>query len=422
MTRGGQRAAGRFLDPGLVVPVVLLVLVGIATVTSATVLCDGGGGWRLVIRHGVALILGLALAALLAGLPPRGLNDLSFLCYVAAIGLLLLTLIAGEVHGGARRWLELGALRLQPAEPAKLALILFLADFLARKRCDLARPSWLIGALLLVALPTALVLRQPDLGTALAFPAIGAVMLIWAGLPWMTLAVLVAPLISGLLAALQFLLREGGAGWGLLWVPFTAAGVMLLRRRQVAWVWVVLFAALQIGVAVETPRLWNSLAPYQQARVQTYLHPERDPTGAGYQVIQSQIAIGSGCWDGRGYGRGSQKALSFLPRQHTDFIYSVIGEEWGFLGALAVLLLYGTLLLRGLAVARAIRARFTSLVAIGVIALIFYHSAINIAMTLGLAPVTGLPLPFVSFGGSFLVASLAAVGLLLGAAARRNEY
>jgi rod shape determining protein RodA len=414
-------AFGQFWAPGIILPVAALTLGGALMVYSATVQCPGGLQ-GLFVRHLIAALLGGFGAVVLAWLPTRALDDLSPLFYAASLALLFLVLLVGDAHAGARRWLVLGPVRLQPSEPAKIAFVLYLAHFLARKRCNL-RGFWsLAGALLLIVLPFVLVLREPDLGTALTFPAIGLVMLLWGGLPWLTLFVLASPLVTVLLASVKFLIDAPPSPRVLLWIPFVALGVFLLRRRRVSWVLVLLFAVLQVGIALETPRLWDSLAPYQQARVSTFIYPERDPTGTGYQVIQSKIAIGSGCLSGQGFGRGSQKALSFLPRQHTDFIYSVVGEELGFLGGFCVLLLYGVLLLRATAVARETRSRFGSLVAVGVAALIFYHSAVNIAMTLGLAPVTGLPLPFLSFGGSFLVTSLAAVGLLVGVAARRREY
>jgi rod shape determining protein RodA len=409
-------------EPLLTFPVVLLLLVGVAMVCSATWLCEGGSP-GLLTRHAIAIGLGLLVSVFVAALPLRLLGEFSFPLFGLALALLLLVLFAGEVHGGARRWIAVGPLRFQPSEPAKIAFILFLADFLARKRCDLSRLGWLLGALAIIVAPFLLVLRQPDLGTALAFPVIGAVMLFWAGLAPLVLGLLASPLITAGLASLRFLVRGADQFLcGLLWIPAVALGVVLLRRRGVQWVLVALFVLVQFAVALETPRIWQGLEPYQRERVVAFLTPERDPAGAGYQVIQSKIAIGSGATLGRGFGRGSQKALSFLPRQHTDFIFSVVGEEWGFLGAAVVLTLYILLLLRGVALARLVRSRFGTLVAIGVVALIFYHVTINIAMTLGLAPVTGLPLPYLSFGGSFLVVSMAAAGLLVGVALRRREY
>lgn len=407
--------------PPLVVPVAVLLLFGLVTVYSATVLRQGGDS-GLVLRHLISVALGCGLAVLLAWLPPRAIEDVSPFFYGGSLFLLLLVLIVGSTHGGARRWLDLGPLQIQPAEPAKLAFVVFLAHFLGRKRCDLRRPATLGAALAAIAAPWLLVLREPDLGTAMAFPAVGVMMLIWAGLPWRMLALLASPLVVAILSGLRFL-SHASAGWlGLLWVPVVAGGAVWLRRRGAEWVLVGAFLLVQVGVALEVPRLWNHLEPYQRARVTAFVSPERDPAGAGYQVIQSKIAIGSGCILGRGFGKGSQKALSFLPRQHTDFIYSVVGEEFGFWGAGAVLGLFGLLLARALLGARTIRSRFGGLVAVGTAALLGYHVVVNIAMTLGVAPVTGLPLPFLSFGGSFMISCLGAIGLLLGATARRNEY
>ncbi len=398
-----------FWEMGIVVPTVLLLLIGLLTVFSATALAHAGG-IGMTLRHLLSIAIGILGAFTLAQVPPRALEDFSPLFYAVSVFLLVVVLFAGEVSGGAGRWLGVGPVRFQPSEPAKLATILFLAHYLSGKRCDLRRFVPLIGALGLLGLPWLLVLKEPDLGTALAFVAFGGAMLVWAGMTWMTLFVLVSPLIIAL-----------ASRWILVWVPFLAASVLLLRWRRVPWVLVGVFAVVLAAIAFETPRLWNHLQPYQRARLSTFLEPERDPTGAGYQVIQSKIAIGSGGITGQGYGRGSQKALSFLPRQHTDFIFSVIGEEWGFVGAVTTLGLFGVLLLRSLARARVVRSRFGSLVAVGVISLLFYHVAINIAMTVGLAPVTGLPLPFISFGGSFMVTTLAGMGLLLGMIARRRE-
>jgi rod shape determining protein RodA len=170
-----------------------------------------------------------------------------------------------------------------------------------------------------------------------------------------------------------------------------------------------------------TPRVWGSLEGYQRERILTFLAPDRDPSGAGYQIIQSKIAIGSGGIVGKGFLKGTQKALSFLPHQHTDFIFSVIGEEFGFLGVIVVLGLFMFVLMRGVGIARGARSRFGSLLAAGAVATFAYHVAVNVSMTVGLAPVTGLPLPFLSYGGSFLVVCMTLVGLLLNVAMRRNE-
>lgn len=410
----------QFWEPFIIIPVLGLTLLGVLMVYSTTISSHSAAS-GLFFRHLVALLLGVLGAAALAWTPPRILEDLSPAIFGFFVLMLGLVLVAGDSASGARRWLDIGPLRVQPSEPAKIAFVLFLAHYLAQKRCDLHRFVSLAGALACIILPTLLVLKEPDLGTALAFPIVGLAMLLWAGLPRLTLFLLASPLITAMFASMQFLLVSPPPFLPLLWIPFVVCGGIALRLRGIPWTLVAIFVFLQAGIALEAPRIWDGLEPYQQARVQTFLYPERDPSGAGYQVLQSKIAIGSGCFWGQGFGHGSQKALAFLPRQHTDFIYSVVGEELGFWGGMAVLALFTILLLRMTNIAHRIRSRFGSLAGVGLTTLLFYHAAVNIAMTLGLAPVTGLPLPFISFGGSFLVSSLAAIGLFAGVAARRRE-
>ena len=193
--------------------------------------------------------------------------------------------------------------------------------------------------------------------------------------------------------------------------------VLFRARRNV----ITLVLGVNMIVGTATPFLWNSLKPYQQQRVLTFLNPERDQAGAGYQVIQSKIAIGSGGLTGRGYLDGTQKGLAFLPQQHTDFVFSVLGEEFGFIGCLIVLFLFALLIQRGLKLAVRARSRFASILVVGICSVVAFHVIVNISMTLGLVPVTGLPLPFLSYGGTFLLVSMAQMGFLLNISLRRNE-
>jgi rod shape determining protein RodA len=193
----------------------------------------------------------------------------------------------------------------------------------------------------------------------------------------------------------------------------------LVRPRMPA---LLVLLALNGAVAVAVPRLWDQLHDYQKRRIETFLNPGHDPYGAGYQIIQSKIAIGSGGVIGKGYLRGTQKALSFLPMRHTDFIYSVVGEELGLLGALTVVILYAVIIIRGFRLARLARNGFASLVAVGVTGALFYHVMVNMLMTVGWAPVTGLPLPLLSYGGTALVVNCIQLGLLQNVALRRQEY
>ena len=260
-------------------------------------------------------------------------------------------------------------------------------------------------------MPMALVLREPDLGTSGAFPGLALVMLLWAGLPWLTLVVLVSPLLT---------LAMTGTWY--LWVAFLALVAVWFHRVRLSWFLLGLVAAVNALVFFGAPRVIQKLEPYQQARIASFLDPDADPAGAGYQVMQSKIAIGSGRAMGKGYLRGTQNILAFLPQQHTDFIYSVVGEEWGFAGSVLVLFLFGTLVLRALYIGRTCRSDFASLLASGIAGLVLYHASVNIAMTMGLFPVTGLPLPFLSYGGSFLITMMAGFGLLENIAVHRYEY
>jgi rod shape determining protein RodA len=293
---------------------------------------------------------------------------------------------------------------------AKFATLLLVARMLARPRLDIRRPAVFLPVLAVAFLPFALILAEPDLGTSLSIPASLVVMIYWIGMPLLAIILIVAPLMSMILAVKLW-----------LWIPFLLAlggGLYFLKLRRSLLIGVLLVNA---AAGALTPIVWNSLKPYQQQRVHTFLDPEEDVAGAGYQVIQSRIAIGSGGLTGRGFLKGTQKGLAFLPQQHTDFVFSVLGEEWGFLGCLAALSAFALLVTRGMHLAMKARSRFASLLVVGICSAIMFHVAVNVSMTLGLAPVTGIPLPFLSYGGTFLLATMAQMGLLFNVSIRRTE-
>jgi rod shape determining protein RodA len=236
-------------------------------------------------------------------------------------------------------------------------------------------------------------------------------MMFWAGMPLGTLLLALSPVMS---VALFFLTRSE---WPF---AFLFLGLLAWTRPRTPVLVALVLVNLAVGIAL--PHLWNGLEPYQRGRIETFLNPGQDPTGAGYQVIQSQIAIGSGGPTGRGFLEGTQKGLSFLPMKHTDFIYSVLGEELGFWGTSTVLLLFAVVCFRGLRIAQMARNAFASLVAVGVVAVFFYHMLVNILMTLGWAPVAGIPLPLLSYGGTSLVMNCVQIGLLLNVGIHRHEY
>ena len=404
------RAYRRNWDWWLLLAALVLILAGFGAIYSTTHHPDSprhGYIWR----HLGAFILGGGVFVLFLFLPLRLWEDWAWLTYGISLALLALVLVLGVNEYGARRWFRAGFFRFQPSEFAKLALIAVLARFLSGKRSDLSRLPTLSAAVGLVTAPLLLVLKEPDLGTAGAFPGLALPMLIWGGIPRIALFLLISPVVT--LALLHH--------W-VIWLFFLALSALIFWRGRLSWALLAAFLVAQTGLHFLAPVVLSRLQPYQQARITTFLHPEADPSGAGYQVLQSKIAIGSGEIVGRGFLKGTQSGLAFLPQQHTDFIFSVLGEEWGFVGSLVVLLLFGLVVLRSFHVARQCRSPFASFVLVGVGGLIFYHAVLNMAMTMGLFPVTGLPLPLVSYGGSFLLTVMAGLGQGQNAAVHRFDY
>jgi rod shape determining protein RodA len=396
------------VDMPLLLAALALVCLGLLTVYSATSIPGAHQGlWtRQLAWAGIAVIA----AWVAAGIHYRAYDALAWPLYFIAIGLLVLVLLKGSSAMGAKRWLDLGPLHFQPSELAKVATVILLARRFDHEKLDLRRFKHWFPALLIVLVPFALVAKEPDLGTSLTFPVILISMFFWAGMPVGQLLLGLSPVFN---AVLFFL--TGGLWWsaGLVAVLF---GVVRPRLTTL-----IMVALLNVGVGYALPQVWNHMHDYQKRRIATFMNPGEDPYRAGYQIIQSRIAIGSGGFRGAGYLKGTQKGLAFLPMRHTDFIFSVVGEEWGLLGTVTVVLLYALLVLRGFRLALAARSGFASLLAVGVVSALFYHIMVNILMTIGWAPVTGLPLPFISYGGTALVANGIQIGLLQNVAIRRME-
>jgi rod shape determining protein RodA len=400
------------IDRPLLVVSIVLALIGITFVYSSTASAVMEAKQGLYLKQLLWLGIGLIGAAAVAAVPYRIYEGKSaYLLYGVGLAMLLLTLFVGHVGLGAQRWLGWGSVKFQPSELAKVATVLVLATVLSDRKTDLTKVRSLVEPCLLAAIPFALVLKQPDLGTSVSFFMILLTMLFWGGLPLLYLFLLVTPLIN---VVLSFYLP--------LWILFAAVLAFVLYRSRLRLMPILVVVALNLAVGVVTPQVWNHLEPYQRQRVTTFIDPNGDPYGAGYQIIQSKIAIGSGQVWGKGLMHGTQKGLAFLPEQHTDFIFSVVGEEAGFLGAGVVTLLYFTLVARGIRVAHRARNRFASLLAIGMTSIFLYHVLVNIFMTVGFAPVTGLPLPLLSYGGTSLLTSFLQVGLIQNIAMRWREY
>lgn len=341
----------------VIIPLLLLVCFGAAVLYSAA-----GGHWMpWSALHIVRFLVFLVMAMVIAQFSRDFIKMMAVPVYVMLVLLLMAVEAMGFVGGGSQRWLNLGFMTLQPSELMKPGIVLILARYYdmlppgaTREFRSLLIPGLLIG------LPVGLVLMQPDLGTSLAIVFGAIVVMFLAGLP-------------------------------MIW--FVASGI-----AGVIAVPILFFAALH---------------PYQQQRVLTFLDPESDPLGTGYHITQSKIAIGSGGVFGKGFGNGTQSHLNYLPEPHTDFVFATMAEEWGMMGGLFVLFVFGWLLRWGLRVARDAPDRFARLLAAGLVATIFFYTAVNLMMVMGLAPVVGIPLPFMSHGGSSMMTIMICVGLIM---------
>jgi rod shape determining protein RodA len=355
------------MDWSMVIAVVLLLGTGVAFVYSASYRGDDLPVPSFYRRQMVWALLGVAVFILFVLVDYRRLRAAGGWLYGMSLALLVLVLVMGKKVYGAYRWLSVFGVQVQPSEFAKLAFIIMLARFLGRPGRDLRHPLTTLRALVLLALPFVLIVKEPDLGTAMVLAPVTVLMLFVAGTPLRHLALL-----------------------GLV-------GVLLL------------------------PVGWLGMGEYQKERVRVFMNPGRDPLGAGWNKIQSEIAVGSGKLWGKGYLEGKQNVLGFLPRTvaPTDFVYSVIAEEKGFVGSAILLSLYAVVLMAGIRASVEARDRAGRLMAAGVTGLLFSQVFVNIAMTIGLLPITGLPLPLISYGGSSMLTTLAGLGLAQGVYARR---
>ncbi|HRK42716.1 MAG TPA: rod shape-determining protein RodA [Gemmobacter sp.] len=317
--------------------------------------------------------VGMVLMFIVAFTPIWLWRNLSVLAYLGAFALLIVVELVGRVGMGAQRWIELGPIVLQPSEMMKFTLVMMLAayyDWLDPKK--VSRPLWVLLPVVIIVAPVVLVLMQPNLGTSVMLLAAGAAVMFCAGVSWLYFAG-----VAGIV---------GGAIWGV----FHFRG---------------------------TP--WQFLHDYQYKRIDTFLDPTADPLGAGYNIIQAQIALGSGGWGGKGFMQGTQSRLNFLPEKHTDFIFTTLAEEFGFIGAFSLLMLYAAIIAFCVISAMQNRDRYSQLLILGVAANLFFYIAVNLSMVMGMAPVVGVPLPLLSYGGSAMLVLLVGFGLVQSAHVHR---
>ena len=393
-------------DPSLFLAVLLMTAFGVAMIYSAGDLNIPSpiteGAW---IRQAQWAAIALVAFTIIRQIGPRWFEWVAVPAYVVSVLLLVTTLIVGTGSGtaaGVKSFLDLGPIRFQPSEFAKLATILALARYLGTRREDPTTLRDLVLPAAIVGVPLVLVILQPDLGTALAFVGILFAALFWAGTPIGLMALLLTP---GIGLVLSFDPR--------IWATFFVilVGALYLNRYRLFLVESLSVVLANLAAGTISTSLWNSLAEYQQNRILVYLDPSVDPRGAGYHVVQSMVAIGSGGPTGKGFTAGTQKRFDFLPEQHTDFIFSVIGEELGYLGTVLTLTLFAFILYRLVRMAEGEPDPFAGLVIFGIFGAWLVHIFVNTGMTVGMVPVTGIPLPFVSYGGTFLLMSWVAVGV-----------
>jgi rod shape determining protein RodA len=400
-----SRVRSWFGDPALTLTVLSLTALGIAMIYSAGQVDAPNpiveGVWRMQLFW-----LGLALVTfyIVMRIQVRWLEWMALPTYLLGVGALVLTLVIGTGAGTAastKSWLRFGPVGIQPAQFANVATVLMLGRVMGAWRETPSSLSALWKPIAVVAVPMLLVLAQPDLGTAMVFGGVLIAALYWAGTPLGLMFMLVSPMVGLFLAFVSWL--------------FSAYMIVLLAflyfYRTYLWEAVAVAVANLAAGTIAVP-LWQGLEDYQRNRFIVFLDPYSDPRGAGYQTIQSRIAIGSGGLGGKGFTQGSQKRLAFLPEQHTDFIYAVIGEELGFLGAALVVVAYGIILWRLAKIAERLSDPFAGIVVFGIFGAWFTHILVNVGMTIGVMPITGIPLPFLSYGGSFLLATYIALGIV----------
>ena len=353
-------------------------------------------------QHWTVTILGPILTMAIARWRYQSLLRWHWLIYILTNVSLIAVMVAGISAKGAQRWIEVAGFNVQPSEFAKIAMVITLAALLNDR--DGADLKTVLRTLAITALPWGLVFLQPDLGTSLVFGVMVITMLYWANAKTGWLILMVSPLFSAILYHVYL------PGW-LLWV-LAVMGVAWLTLSSKKIVATLSALIINLGAVELGNFFWSLLKDYQKARLIMFLDPEQDPLGGGYHLIQSRIAIGAGQLWGQGWERGTQTQLDFIPEQHTDFIFSAVGEEFGFVGCILLLLAFWLVCIRLVWIASTARDNFGSLLAIGVLTIVAFQTIINISMTIGLAPITGIPLPWMSYGRSSLISSFISLGLV----------
>ncbi|MFO7444968.1 MAG: rod shape-determining protein RodA [Ignavibacteriaceae bacterium] len=397
-------------DLGLFLPGLILFFIGLAAIYSSTTNNPAASGnfEKQLILGSTAIIIFFVTYSI----PTNSFRTIAVPTYLLSLFFLVVVLVIGRKVSGAKSWLDLGGIGFQPSELAKIGTILALSAFLSRKNTDIDSFKDIIFALAIGFVPVGLILLEPDMGTSFVFIGLILTLIFWKGISLFGLFVVLSPAlvaISSLFGTMYFVVS----------LVLILVGLVFFRKD-------IFFSgsifALNMGAGFFADYVYNALSPHQQKRIQSFIDPMADPLGAGYNAIQAKVAIGSGGIFGKGFLQGNQTQLQYIPEQWTDFIFCVIGEEFGFIGSVTTLILFLVLFTRILKTASQTKDEFLSLTLIGILAVYFIHLLINIGMAVGIMPVIGIPLPFVSYGGSSLLVNMFMLGIVANIYRTRKNY
>ncbi|MDP2301571.1 MAG: rod shape-determining protein RodA [Ignavibacteria bacterium] len=389
---------------------IALVVIGLFAIYSSTVSNPLGKG--NIEKQLFALGVGIVVFFVVYLLPTKFFRMITIPSYLFSIFLLVVVLIIGKSAGGAKSWIVFAGFSFQPSELAKLSTVMMLSHFLSKQNIDLENLKDIFIVLCLGLLPVALIMLEPDLGSSFVFFGMILILLFWSGISLFGMFVVLAPAFVSIASIFGFY-------YMLISILFVIA-LLIYFKKDIFLSGSILGFNIASGFFVDY--VYDILSPHQQKRIQSFIDPMADPLGSGYNAIQAKVAIGSGGLWGKGFLSGNQTQLQFIPEQWTDFIYCVIGEEFGFVGSIIVLALFLFLFVRILRIASMAKENFLSMIIVGILSVYFIHFLINIGMAIGLMPVIGIPLPFISYGGSSLLVNMAMLGIVLNIYRTRKNY
>jgi rod shape determining protein RodA len=397
-------------DFGIFIPAALLIAIGLTAIYSSTFnhpTMSGNFDRQLVFSIAAFFIFFITYS-----LPTNSFRSITTPTYLFSLLLLVVVIVIGRKVSGARSWLDLGPFGFQPSEFAKIGTVLAMSAYLSRKNTDIDSFKDILISLGIGLIPVMLILLEPDMGTAIVFLGTILMLIFWKGISLFGLFIVLSPGFVAIAAIFGF--------YYFLASLIIVLVVLILFRKDIFFSGSIF--ALNLAAGFFTDYLYNALSPHQQKRIQSFIDPNTDPLGAGYNTIQAKVAIGSGGIFGKGFLQGNQTQLQYIPEQWTDFIYCVIGEEFGYIGSMIVLILFLYLFLRILKVASTTKDEFLSLTIIGILSVYIIHFLINIGMVVGILPVIGIPLPFVSYGGSSLLVNMFMLGIIANIYRTRKNY